>query len=157
MSVVNLSSAGPEVHKKTMVKVTPWEVHCWRWVLHPFAEGVGISGWDLTILGDKLFWQTGQHRHQAGRFENEQSLFYAAQITCIFEWPDRTSLVGRWDSYTLTANPSFFASQILSWAEHRVPWPEAREHLDQCGWQGVLSLGLRWISFSVVSKDFLAL
>ena len=24
--------------------------------------------------------------------------------------------------------------QVLSWTEHCVPWPEAREHLDQCRW-----------------------
>eukprot|EP00913_Durusdinium_trenchii_P014226 g13350.t2 len=43
------------------------------------------------IVGGEFF----THLRKAGRFENEQSLFYAAQITCIFEYCHELNIVYR--------------------------------------------------------------
>ena len=37
-----------------------------------------------------------------------------------------------WKTGAGAADQPFFP-QVLSWVEHCVPWPQAREHLDQCG------------------------
>lgn len=47
-----------------------------------------------AIIVQMLIWE-------AGRFENEQSLFYAAQITCIFECPCLAVLLVLYDFWDL--------------------------------------------------------